>query len=79
MTAIAKLAAGLTDAQRRVILSLPKDGSFGRSTSHRVAKYMWYGIGKGRSIRLVEHQHLTYNSWCLNGIGLAVREHLEKK
>ena len=76
------IAAGLTEAQRWVVNSLPRDGSFGPARTHQTAKYMWYGIGKGRAdglgVRLVDHQHCTDNSWCLTALGLAVREVLER-
>lgn len=73
MTEARTIAASLTEAQRAVVLSLPDDDSFGKASSHTIAKYMWWGIGKGRATRLVEHQHCAGNSWCLNDLGLEVR------
>jgi len=67
----------LTKAQREVVLSLPADGSFGPASSFGAAKYMWWGIHTGRETRLIEHQHMTDNSWCLNYVGLSVRRLLE--
>lgn len=68
------IVKGLTEAQRRVVMSLPADGEFGPASSHQTARYMWYGIGKGRATRLVEHRHRADNLWRLNVTGLAVRE-----
>lgn len=67
----------LTKAQREVVLSLPGDGHFGPASSFGTAKYMWWGILAGRETRLIEHQHLTDNSWRLNNRGLEVRRLLE--
>jgi hypothetical protein len=79
VTEAEKIAAGLTEGQRKVVLALPADGSFGPASSHTRAKYMWWGIGARRTIRLIEHQHCTDNSWCLNPRGLAVRKVLERQ
>ena len=76
---IAAIAAGLTKSQKRVVMSLPIDGIFGRAVDARCARRMWWGIGKGQEIRLIEHQHMTDNSWCLNRGGLAVRAHLQRE
>ncbi len=73
------VAAGLTVTQRRVVMSLPADGDFGKADGARCARRMWWGIQKGGAIRLIEHQHCTDNSWCLNDFGLAVRAHLESR
>ena len=80
MTEVEQIARGLTKAQREIVLSLPASGDFGPAASHRTAKYMWYGIGdgraEGRGVRLVDHQYMTVNSWCLNPLGLRVRQWL---
>ena len=82
MTDPETIAAGLTEAQKSVVTSLPLDGGFGPARTHQTARYMWYGIGKGRAdglgVRLVDHQYCTANSWCLTPLGLAVREVLER-
>lgn len=79
MSDVAEIAGKLSEAQRRVVMSLPADGDFGRAADARCARRMWWGIQKGGEVRLIEHQHRTDNSWCLNNRGLAVRARLESK
>lgn len=74
MTDPKQIAAGLTEPQRRVILSL--SGDWGKAADSRCARRMFWGVRGGHY--LVEHKHLTDNCWRLNGLGLQVRALIEQ-
>ena len=71
-----KLARGLTDARKRMILALPSDGSRGAVPERRVAVRAWYSLG----ISLVHHKHCPEdrNEWALTDIALALKAHIER-
>lgn len=71
-----EIARKLGSAQRRVVLSLPGDGNWGRSANHQAAKRLWY---RNDIPLLIDHRHRTDNVWSLRPLGLAVRAELERE
>lgn len=69
MTEVAEIAGKLGRTQKAVILSLSED--WGPACNHAAAKRLWR-----REERLVDHQHMTDNSWCLTKLGVALASHL---
>jgi hypothetical protein len=66
------IAARLGPRQREVILSLRHE-AWGRASSHRVAKALWWRGGP----RLVDHKYRTDNCWALTPFGAKVKAVVE--
>ncbi len=77
-TEIARVAAGLTEARKAMILALPADGSWGRVPSRSVAKRAWWGMIPG----IIEHRHCPPSpneEWGLSKLGIALHHILREK
>lgn len=72
---IEALAAGLSEARKRMVLSLPADGSWGSVPSRSVAKRAWWSMLPG----IIDHKHCPEdrNEWGLTPLGAALRAHLK--